>query len=438
MSARRTRNTADLIAAGALEIGDGYRAKNAEFSPQGGLPFVRVGDVGFGTLRLDGLDELPNAQRQKYEPKVARTGDSLITMKGTVGRVAFVGEGDRPFVYSPQISYWRSKDTAQLDPRWLSYWLEGEEFAQQALATKGATDMADYINLRDQRRMQITLPPANEQAAVARVLSTLDGLILNNRRRVALLEEMARTIYREWFVRYRYPGHEDVPLVDSPLGPIPDGWHVEVTGELQRSGLLDIGDGYRAKHLEMSDDGAGLPFVRVANVRDGYLDLRSVDRLPVEYGDRLRSKVSRMGDVVVSMKGTVGRQALVDVRHPRMVYSPQVSFWRSLDQIRLPSVLLYEWIRSDAFVQQCAASKGATAMADYVNLGDQRRMHMLLPNRAVAAHFDAEVGPMSELASGLRWQTDSLGALRDILLPKLVSGAIDVSSLDLDRIVASA
>src|ERR1700728_847364 len=81
--------TADLIRQGVLEIGDGYRAKNSEFVPAGGLPFVRVGDVG-QRIETDGRDELPLSKRVTYEPKVSRVGDTLITMKGTVGRVARV------------------------------------------------------------------------------------------------------------------------------------------------------------------------------------------------------------------------------------------------------------------------------------------------------------------------------------------------------------
>src|SRR4051812_33581083 len=91
--------TADLIRSGVLEIGDGYRAKSAEFVPDGGLPFVRVSDVGRSTIQLDGLDELPADNAPSYGSKVSRPYDSLITMKGTIGRVAFVDNRVRPFVY---------------------------------------------------------------------------------------------------------------------------------------------------------------------------------------------------------------------------------------------------------------------------------------------------------------------------------------------------
>ena len=75
-------------------------------------------------------------------------------------------------------------------------------------------------------RAQDPLPPLDEQRKIAAVLAAYDELIENNLRRIEILEEMAQAVYREWFVNFRFPGHEDVPLVDSPLGPIPDGWTV--------------------------------------------------------------------------------------------------------------------------------------------------------------------------------------------------------------------
>lgn len=249
---------------------------------------------------------------------------------------------------------------------------------------------------------------------------------------------MARAIYREWFVHFRYPGHENIPLVDSPLGPAPTGWQACVAGDLQEKGILEIGDGYRAKNSEMIHGEAGLPFVRVANVRDGSLSLAGADQLPMEYLGRLRSKVSQIGDVVISMKGTVGRQALVDESHPRMAYSPQVSFWRSLDPHLLSPAFLYQWIRSDDFSKQCAAVKGATDMADYVNLTDQRRMLLALPPQHVMSEFDATASPIRQMIGRLQAQSAALAGARDVLLPKLVTGQIDVARLDLDELVEVA
>jgi type I restriction enzyme S subunit len=168
--------TAELIRQGVLEIGDGYRAKNSEFVPGGGLPFVRVGDIG-QRIETDGRDELPLSKRVTYEPKVSRVDDTLITMKGTVGRVARVLPSTPDFVYSPQISYWRVHDQSRLDPRFVSCWLRSPAFVRQAFASKSATDMADYINLRDQRRMRIVLPPIEVQKRIGDALGVIEELV---------------------------------------------------------------------------------------------------------------------------------------------------------------------------------------------------------------------------------------------------------------------
>jgi type I restriction enzyme S subunit len=280
--------------------------------------------------------------------------------------------------------------------------------------------------------LPVPILPLDRQRFAADVLSALDDLIENNQRRSKLLEQLAQTVYREWFVRFRFPGHEHARFVESPVGPIPDVWELRVSGDLARAGLIEIGDGYRAKNSEFLTNGEGLTFVRVANVRDGYLSLASADHLPLSYLDRLKGKQSRAGDTVISMKGTVGRTALVAHDDPPLAYSPQVSYWRSLDHSLLPPSFIYLWIRSEDFRTQSAAVKGATDMADYVNLTDQRRMRVPLPPRPMLDAFEAVAAPLLLTCSRLRRLTERLVTLRDLLLPKLVTGQIEVPHLDQD------
>lgn len=315
-----------------------------------------------------------------------------------------------------------------------------DRFVQSALeathigrwVTGAAQPKLSQANLK---QIPILVPGRDTQQLIAAVLDAFDELIENNRRRVEVLEEMARAIYREWFVKFRYPRHEDVPLVDSALGPIPAGWACVRSGELVERGVLEIGDGYRAKNSEMTK-GSGLPFVRVGNVRDGYLDLSQVDRLPASYRESLKSKVSRPGDTVLCMKGTVGRMARITRGAEPMAYSPQVSFWRSLCEALVPASFLHEWLRGESFERQCAAAKGSTAMADYVNLRDQRNMSFLLPTEEVVRGFADTIGPIHSLSDGLRASATRLSDIRDLLLPNLVTGQIDVLTLDLDALVS--
>lgn len=428
------QNTADLIRDGVLEIGDGYRAKNIEFMPGGGLPFVRVGDVMASTLRVDGIDELPSENQARYEPKVSRPGDSLITMKGTVGRVAFVPDGLRPFVYSPQISYWRSHDRDVIHPRWLRYWLESPEFAWQASATKGATDMADYINLRDQRRMQISLPPLSLQKRIADVLGSIDDLIETNRRRVEVLEEMARAIYREWFVRFRFPGHEDATFVDSPLGPIPEGWEVR---RLEDVALLVRGRSYR-KH-ELVDDG-GLPFINLKCMMRGGGFRR--DGLKRYEGKHNEDQLVGQGDIVLAVTDlTQGREILARatlvprLEEPAGVISLDVARVVPIDASeRLWVFAALRW--SDFADRVKEFANGSTVL--HLSPVHVAEGPVLWPSGDLRSRFIDMVAPTLASVDELNDASDRLAAMRDQLLPGLVTGRIDVSSLDLDALVEGA
>ncbi|MEW8418886.1 MAG: hypothetical protein AB2690_16720 [Candidatus Thiodiazotropha endolucinida] len=231
--------TGELIKAGALEIGDGYRAKNSELSNDG-LPFARAGNIQDG-FQFDGADRFPIDELKRVGRKVSLPGDVVFTSKGTVGRFAFVGPETEQFVYSPQLCFWRSIDVDVIDPRYLFFWMRGSEFANQVDYLQHQTDMAAYVSLKDQRQMRMSLPEIDVQRDIARTLGSIDDKIANNRVLAADLETMARTIFKSWFVDFdpvkakmegRAPAGMDADtaamfpdtLVESELGVIPEGW----------------------------------------------------------------------------------------------------------------------------------------------------------------------------------------------------------------------
>ncbi len=312
--------TSDLINEGKLVIGDGYRAKNDELSNQG-LPFARAGNINEG-FRFADADHFPEENLHWVGNKISELGDVVFTSKGTVGRFAFVGADTPRFVYSPQLCFWRSLDRDVINPRFLYYWMFGREFFVQFNGVAGQTDMAEYVSLSDQRKMHVTLPSREEQRAIAHILGTLDDKIELNRRMNETLEAIARALFKSWFVDF------------DPVRA--------KAADLVRDRVLEIGDGYRAKNSELGT--TGLPFIRAGDLNNGF-DTARAERLSEESLAKAGGKICRVGDVAFTSKGTIGRFARVTEHTEPFVYSPQVCYWRSLDQSRLHPVMLYCWMQ---------------------------------------------------------------------------------------------
>jgi len=303
-------HTQKLIAQAKLLIGDGYRAKNSELTTSG-MPFARAGNIDNG-LHFDNADRFPEKDVQKVGEKVSQPGDVVFTSKGTVGRLALVRTNTPRFVYSPQLCYWRVLDRDVIDPCWLYYWMCGSEFVQQVAGMKGQTDMADYVSLTDQRRMEITLPPIHEQRAIAGVLGALDDKIEQNRRTAQALERLARAIFRAWSWtssrqgqgrrRDRFPLHAPVRL-RRPAHPLRRIRHRRraggVGGEVDHAGC-HVPQRPGASEIPTAQRRARLRVIKIAQLRRG-----STEGADWANSDVPEQYVVEDGDLLFSWSGTL-------------------------------------------------------------------------------------------------------------------------------------
>jgi len=182
-----------------------------------------------------------------------------------------------------------------------------------AWVTGAAQPKLSQANLRE---IQICLPPYRDQQLVSSILDAMDDLIENNRRRVEVLEEMARAVYREWFVHFRYPGHESATFAGSSLGPIPYGWRVRPVVEVaskQRYAVTGGPFGSKLGRKDYRDE--GVPVLRGANLRvGGGFDESDLVYVSAEKADELRSSLAGPGDVVVTQRGTLGQVGMIPPR----------------------------------------------------------------------------------------------------------------------------
>lgn len=417
--------TRNLIADGKLAIGDGYRAKNSELSSEG-LPFARAGNIN-GGFYFAGADRFPVEEIAKVGDKVSQPGDVVFTSKGTVGRLAFVHSTTPRFIYSPQLCYWRSLDPEAIDARWLYFWMHGGEFGYQVAGLKGQTDMADYVSLSDQRNMEVSLPPIDVQRAIASVLGALDDKIEQNRRTAQALEKLARAIFRAWFVDFEpvkakaagttnfpsmpQPVFDALPtrFVDSDIGLVPEGWGVQPL-----TNVATFLNGLALQKYPPRGDAGDLPVIKIAQLRKG-----STEGADLANGDVPEQYVIGDGDLLFSWSGTLeaafwfgGKGALN--QHLFKVTSDAYPSWLCLLWIHqhLP------WFRT------IAAGK-ATTMG-HIKRGHLTEAQVVTATPAVLQAANDIIGPIYELYAQTMLESRRLTEMRDYLLPRLVSGSVQL------------
>ena len=384
---------AELIDACKLEIGDGYRAKNSELGAEG-LPFARAGNINSG-FDFSTADRVPPVTLAKVGRKRSMPGDVVFTSKGTVGRFAWVRRDTEPFVYSPQLCFWRSLDPDSVDPRFLYYWMQGPECLRQINALKGQTDMADYVSLRDQRTMKITLPPLAVQQKIARVLGSLDDKIESNHAACRLLHEVAEQAYRRALSTAQVARLGDLGTIrggGTPKSSVTSYWEPADVAWITVKDMTAL---------------AGSPVI--------WRGERNISQLGLQ---KSSAKLLPAGTVLYTSRATLGMIAIA-----QQELSTNQDFITIEPAPGLSSELVYFTLRAnrDAIA---AKANGSTFLA--VNKTNFKAVECRIPDEGARAAFQAVAGPAFRLIAGLTQEAQRLRAVRDVLLPKLVSGQIRV------------
>lgn len=401
-SSRRWR-VADLIASGKLVIGDGYRAKNSELSAEG-LPFARAGNVNDG-FRFDGADRFPEEHLDRVGQKVSRPGDVVFTSKGTVGRFAYVQWSTPPFVYSPQLCFWRSLDDSVINPRFLYYWMYSREFSTQVRGVAGQTDMAEYVSLRDQRKMHVTLPGIRHQERVSEVLGALDDKIELNRRMNETLERMVEIQFTERFANSAIADGEHVPV--SMLFTIVSGGTPKTTVEAYWDGTI--------------------PWFSVVDTPSGSdVFVVKTEKSITEAG--LASSPARLVDpctTIISARGTVGNLAMA---------AEPMTFNQScygLVATEATGPVFVHQLAKHVVERLRAMAHGSVFSTITRSTFDAVTFPRPRPDEVGA--FEALARPMYERILTAVKESATLADLRDTLLPKLISGELRIP--DAERLV---
>lgn len=414
-----------VVMSQVCDITSSKRIYRADYQPHG-VPFYRGKEIiekQRGALDVSTELFISEDKFRGIEKKfgVPQAGDLLLSSVGTLG-VPYVIQKEERFYFKDGNLTW-FKNFRGLESRFLYFWLlSSAGKAQLGRCTIGSSQPALTIVLLKQ--MEIDLPSIEDQQRIIHILSAYDDLCENNIRRIKILEEMAQNLYREWFVKFRFPGHEKVRMVESELGKVPEGWSV-VPLEAVCERITD------GAHRSPKTVEAGFPMASVKDMHDWGIDFDTCRQIAKEDFDDLVHNDCRMrkDDVLIAKDGSYLKHCFVVEKDFDVALLSSIAMLRPNDEIypHLLAMTLKEpgiKARMKNFVSGAALPR--------IILKDFKKFLIVLPPSILQSRWLDLAEPMARQCWRLLDANRVLRRTRDILLPKLITATLDVSELDID------
>lgn len=366
---------------------------------------VRDGWIDMSDARSVTKDTYENWTRRA----VPRQGDVVLTREAPLGEVGLIRTDEPVFLGQRTVMYRANPE--MMFPHFLYYSLLGHEVQAQIQAF-GFGSTVSHMRVPDAKKLQLKAPDTATQEKIIHVLDAYDTIIEANQRRIKLLEEAARLLYREWFLKLRFPGNEDVTITDG----VPGGWTRSSIASL--CSLLN-----RGIAPQYNDTAKGL-VINQKCIRSGRLTMDQARRQSREVKPE---RLVQLGDILINSTGagTLGRVALVMKSIPACTVDTHITIARPAGTISQAffgmALLNLEPVFSDM-------GKGSTNQLE-LSRGDIGNVDILLPEVGVQKEFHQLAWPLLVQAQQLIDANGLLQEARDMLLPKLMSGALDVSRI---------
>ena len=385
-----------------------------------GVPVIRGSNLAEDQLFKDAdFVYVRETKADELRSNLAYPGDVIFTQRGTIGQVGVVPLDARfPRYVLSQSQMKLTVDPDLADARFIYYFFKVPTTVQ-TLVNLTATSGVPHINLGTLKQFEVPTPKLTVQKKIVDRLAAYDDLIANNRRRMVLLEEAAQQLYREWFVRLRFPGHEHTRFAEG----VPEGW---VRAELAAVCVSDgIQTGPFGSQLHQSDySDTGVPVVMPKDLIDYRISVEKIARIPDDLANRLGRHRMITGDTVYGRRGDIGRRGFIGEKQAGFFCGTGCLRIRP-DASKINPRYLFDALGAPETAGTIAnRAKGATMLN--LNASVLRTVPVLVPPRVLQDLFADHVLPASTLIEVLSEQNGKLRAARDLLLPRLMSGEIAV------------
>lgn len=388
-----------------------HRPRDAEHLYGGPFPFVQTGDVKKAPLYLKQYSQT-YSEAGLAQSKLWPVGTLCITIAANIAETAIL---DIEACFPDSIIGFIA-DTEKANTKFIKYQFDALLSGQMRTISQGAAQ--DNLSQAKLLSFEFNAPDLPTQERIAAILSAYDDLIENNRRRIALLEQAARLLYREWFVHFRFPGHETAKFVDG----LPKGWNGVSISE-----LADIfrGKSYRSTEL---GNGVGKPFINLKCFERG--GGFRVSGLKWFTGEHKEQHIANTGDIVIAVTDLT-RDAAVVAQAARVPRAVGVNAVYSMDLVKavpksdINPVWFYGLLRFSRFSTEVKEeASGATVL--HLKPKHIENWKLPMPPQEICELFAQKFGPILQHVDGLELQNGKLTKARDLLLPRLMDGRIPV------------
>lgn len=405
-----------------VDLLSGFAFKSKDFTNNpDDIPLVKGANVHQGYIDWDGAVRWPRDDFDTLEKFQLKENDVVLAMDRPwieAGlKYSWIKKGDPKSLLVQRVS--RLRGANGLSTRYLRYVIGSPQFTCYIKPIVTGVNIP-HISGGQIKDYRFLLPPVEYQDSVVDILDAYDNLIDNNNRRIAILEEMAQSLYREWFVKFRFPGHENAKFIDSPLGKIPEGWEINKLSEVIN---IDRGRSYRSK--ELVEEG-GYPFLNLKNVaREGGFRRDGLKRYD---GPFKPHQIAKPNDIIMAVTDMTQERAII-ARPARVPNMGIDEFVFSMDLVKITvkegyeESFVYSLLRYSDFphvVKQYANGVNVLHLSPKVI----EAYEALIPNDLIRVNFAEAIRPIHTIQDKLERKNDNLKRQRDMLLPKLMSGKI--------------
>ena len=372
-----------------------------------GYPLIRTPNIGKGRLILD---DVHRVSKEVYDKRNARAvpqdDDLILAREAPAGNVAIIKSGQK--VCLGQRTVLLRPDKQKVCPDFLVYYLLAPAQQYELLGTANGATVA-HVNIPVIKALPVELPNMELQRKYAAILSAYDDLIENNQRQIALLEEAAQRLYKEWFVDLRFPGHEHVPIVDG----VPEGWRT-----VPFSQKVEVMSGGTPKTSNPEYYKGSIPFYTPKDSDGAFFAFDTETHISQSGLDNCHSQLYPSGTIIITARGTVGKTTILSVP---MAMNQSCYALRS-DVISSVYYLFFA-LRKEIAALKTMANGG---VFDTIIVKTFDNINILIPENDVVARFHQVISPVMESIKTKMRDSVLLTEARDRLLPKLMSGEIEV------------